>query len=134
MALTIGHKGASWGERFAIGSLLVLVVFFAQLTMWKESDLFWLNLGGYPLWLRECVRTLYYPYLLFLLALVLIITRSALARFFRDSKYRKLWSLLVLAWVVLSGSIGLLVANNVINLLESRPLHYNSGDEPNHAR
>lgn len=124
MALSIRHSPSNWTERLAIGALLGLVLFLVQLTSWKESDLFWMNAGGYPLWLRECVRSLYYPYLLFVLALGLTITRSVLGRFLHDLSFRRAWGLLVLSWILIFAALGLLLANNLINLIESRPLHY----------
>ncbi|MEM1223901.1 MAG: hypothetical protein AAGH40_14205 [Verrucomicrobiota bacterium] len=124
MALRISYAPSTWTERLAIAGLVVFALILVQITTWKESEIFWMNIGGYPLWLRDCVHTLYYPYLLFVLTFALMLSRSVIGRFFRDLKVRKAWLVLFLAWIIICGSLGLLVTNNLINLIESRPLHY----------
>ena len=124
MALRIQYAKSSWTERLAIAGLLLFSAMLVQLTMWKESDLFWMNIGGYPLWLRQLVQALYYPYLFFVLTVAAMLLRSVVGRFFRTFKFCKAWFALLFALIVISGSLGLLVANNMINLIENRPLHY----------
>ncbi len=104
--------------------LLIFALLLAQMTLWKESELFWLNIGGYPIWLRDCVRTLYYPYLFFVLTTSAFIFRSLTGRFLRTFRYSRIWLVFLLCLIVIVSCLGLLVANNLINLVESRPLHY----------
>lgn len=126
MALKIEYTASTWTERLAIGGLVVFSLLLAQLTMWKEDELFWLNVGGYPLWLRQSLQEIYYPYLFFVLATAAMLCRSVMGRFFRSLKFCRAWFLLVFALVIIFGSLALLCANNFINLIESRPLHYHS--------
>ena len=99
-----------------------LLLFNITLFGWtwlRETPEFWLNSGGYPLWLRELTPPLYYPCLLLLMAAtgVQVLpgchprTRVSLVLWFLAA------GVLVLSCIVL-------VENNVENLLEGRPLHY----------
>ncbi len=124
MAVKLQYTRSTWAERFAIGGLLVFSLLLVQLTIWKESQLFWMDVGGYPIWLRQSVQTLYYPYLFFVLACAAMLCRSVMGRLFQSFQLCKAWLLLVAALAIISGSLGLLVANNLINLVNDRPLHY----------
>jgi hypothetical protein len=124
MAVKLQYTRSTWTERFAIGGLLVFSLLLVQLTIWKESQLFWMDVGGYPIWLRQTVQTLYYPFLFLVLAYAAMLCRSVVGRFFRSFQVCKTWLLLGAALVILSGCLGLLVANNLINLVNDRPLHY----------
>jgi len=126
MVVSLHRVASTWAERFAIGGLVIFSLLLVQLTIWKESQLFWMDVGGYPLWLREAVRTFYYPYLFFLLAYAFMLCRSVLGRFLRSFGFCRVWLLLLAALVIIADSLGLLVANNFINLIEDRPLHYHS--------
>lgn len=95
-----------------------------RLTLWKENQFFWMDLGGYPLWLRDSVRFLYYPYLFFTATTLCVVTRSVMGRLFRQFAYRRVWVLLLFTWVLFFSNCGLLVANNIVNILSDRPLHY----------
>ncbi|MEO0509167.1 MAG: hypothetical protein AAF065_04865 [Verrucomicrobiota bacterium] len=133
MAIKIKYQPSSWTERISIVGLLAFSFSLIQFTTWKESRLFWIDAGGYPIWLRDVIKSLYYPYLLFVLTVGLTITRSAVGRFFRQMAFRKIWYLLILSWVIIVGCLGLLLANNLINLIEGRDLHYHEWD-PTHGR
>lgn len=112
-----------WWERLTLTGLLLLALLLVHLTLWKENELFWREAGGYPLWLRQSVEAVYYPYLLFVIAAALALSYSVLARFFRTMKLSRIWLLLLLAWLVITGSMGLLLANNISNFINGRPLH-----------
>ncbi|MGB0744645.1 MAG: hypothetical protein ACPGSB_08970 [Opitutales bacterium] len=111
-------------ERLEIAGLLISSMGLVQLTLWKESEVFWLNLGGYPIWLRESVKALYYPYLFFVLSFALIVTRSVIGRLYEDFRLRRAWFLLLVSWIIIFSSLGLLLANNLNNLMEGRSIHY----------
>ena len=108
--------------RFA--ALFALSLLLAQCTVWKESQEFWLNSGGYPVWLRDCVRVLYYPYLFFVLVAAITLSRSVCVQFFKQLRLQWVWFVLIATWVVLLASLGLLFTNNIINVFNLRPIHY----------
>lgn len=106
------------------GSFLLLSV----ASLLKEDRLFWRNAGGYPVELREAVLAGYYP----LLAgnFILCGTASALAlKEYRSRGGRcSLASVGVVAalWALLFMNIGLIISNNLENILQGRPLHYHA--------
>lgn len=124
--MSLSHKPSSWLERLAVVLCLILVLGLIRLTLWKENELFWLNIGGYPIWLRDSVSFLYYPYFLFTTMSLAIVTRSVVGRFIRQLAYRRIWILLLFGWVLYVSNCGLLVANNVKNIWTDRPLHYHA--------
>lgn len=122
--MSFTRRHSSWFERLAVAGCCIFVVGLIRLTLWKEDQYFWLNAGGYPIWLRDSVRFLYYPYLFFTTATLCVVTHSVLGRFIRELAYRRVWIALLLAWILFFSNCGLLVANNLVNLLEDKPLHY----------
>jgi hypothetical protein len=124
MAMSIARRRSNWFERAAIVGCCLFVMGLIRLTLWKENQFFWMHAGGYPIWLRESVRFLYYPYLFFTATTLCVVTRSVIGRLFRQLAYRRIWALLLFTWVLFFSNCGLLVANNLINLWSSRPLHY----------
>jgi hypothetical protein len=129
MAIGLQRKSSHWTERLAIASVCLLCALLVQLTLWKESELFWMNIGGYPIWLRDSVHTLYYPYLFFVLASILMVTWSVVNRFLQELSVSRVWALLLGAWIVLFACLGLLVTNNVMNLVNERPIHYHDWEQ-----
>lgn len=94
-------------------------------TWWRESPQFWLNAGGYPLWLRAGVRVGYYP-LLALNGLGVAWLFASLIRrppaFLWQFRTQALW---LAALSVLTGiSVALALANNINNFIAHRPLHW----------
>lgn len=90
----------------------------------RENPLFWRNVGGYPIWLREVVLTTFYPLFAFNLILLLSLTWH----FFRRlASVGRLWwmnGILIMAgWGLMMVTGILVVANNVTNLLEGREFH-----------
>lgn len=87
-----------------------------------------MNMGGYPIWQRKAVEMFYYPYLLFNFIVILALTWTAGLRLLQQMQIRRIWSLLLLCWVMLAGCLGLLFANNLTNVIDGRPIHYHDWD------
>jgi hypothetical protein len=121
---------------------MVPLIFYAFIltgaTILKETPLFWLNKGGYPIFLREVVLNYYYPsFILYILVSMYIGLRILKSNFtvlrldpekreclscrVSCSKVQFLSILLIFLLIVLN--VGILAANNVANLLNGRPLH-----------
>lgn len=81
--------------------------------------------GGWPVWLRELVLTFFYPLTGVELFLLLVLTWTgcqcvgAGRRFIMTSAAG-----LLISWGLFLLVVFILVANNLFNLLESRPLHW----------
>ena len=89
----------------------------------KETPIFWRNVGGYPLWLRELVLEGFYPSVILLLILLLLTTISFLTRPSKGICCLVETFFAISTWVVFMGAGAVVVTNNVANLLEGRPLH-----------
>jgi hypothetical protein len=105
--------------------LVTLNALLLVMTVLRESQLFWRNEGGYPIPFRAFVLNYYAP--LFLLMALANVLFSVLG----FQRVRKLGLLLVIFFVFASGiwflfgsTVAIMVANNVINLLENRPMHW----------
>lgn len=102
--------------------LLPLIVLWLAATILRETPMFWRNEGGYPVGLRALVLDAYYPATAALVFVCLVGIASVVRRAQRMSRA------CVIAWFVLVGCLGLGLAmagaNNVVNLLEGRPVHY----------
>jgi hypothetical protein len=106
-----------------ITSLIALGI--GCLTVLKETPSFWLNSGGYPVALRHFVLDFYYPLLgVYLLALALL-TAHAVIGLIKTRSFRAMFLIVALtpAWLLTAVNIGLLIANNVVNLINGLPLH-----------
>ncbi|MDQ8193806.1 hypothetical protein QEH59_05190 [Coraliomargarita sp. SDUM461004] len=124
------RQPSQWCERIAIVGACCFVLILIRLTLWKENEFFWLNIGGYPRWLRETVLFVYYPYLFFTATTLCIITHSVIGRIFRQFTYHRVWILLVVAWILFVSSCGLLLTNNIKNIWMNHPLHYHRPVDP----
>lgn len=122
--MSVTHRSSHWLERLAILGCCLFVFGLIRLTLWKENELFWLNDGGYPIWLRDSVQLLYYPYLFFTATTLFVVSRSVSGRFIREFVYHRVWALLLVAWILFFSNCGLLIANNVKNILNDKPLHH----------
>ena len=101
----------------------------AILSFLRETPIFWTNLGGYPIWLRDLVRIGFYPLLFLLLTALLRLTFTLFARWKGTGRQWTLQaSLLTLAWLVFLSAAGYAVINNVVNLFHNRALHRHHGD------
>jgi len=125
------HEPSTWLDRVAVCFCLFATFILMQLTAWKENEYFWTMSGGYAIWLRELVYFIYYPYFLGTFICLLITSRFVLLKLYRKRMMNRCMLFLFLAWVVFGSSGALLVANNFLNLLEGRPLHYHAPmDQP----
>jgi hypothetical protein len=109
-------------------SMLIFALCIGVLTVLKEPPAFWTNAGGYPVGLRHFVLEFYYLLLLAYLGILLGLTLRGVGLLFRNDCAAALlfFAALMPAWLVTFLSIGLLVANNAVNLIEGRPLHYHA--------
>jgi hypothetical protein len=95
------------------------------LALLKEQPLFWRNTGGWPIWLRELVEAAFY--LLLTLEAVCLVGFSIMlvARSVPGHSSGSAVALcLGLLWVPFLTIIGIVVANNVENVITGRPLHW----------
>lgn len=101
---------------------------FIGTTALKETEIFWRNRGGYPVPLRDFVRIFYYPLTILMLSFQSLTTVSFFFSFVKQRRREGLYGLLVMgpSWLLTLMGIGLLVANNVLNFLEGRPLHWHA--------
>lgn len=107
----------------AIALLLPVLSGFALL---KENRQFWLNSGGWPIWLRELVRFTFYPLLggeILLLAALVLITSSGLG-LGRAKNAMRLITVLLSLWLL--AVVTVVAGNNLANLWAGRPLHWHS--------
>ena len=95
--------------------LLLMTLLLAQLVIWREMDEFWMNAGGYPIWLREFVLFTFYPYLFFVLIVAITLTSSIVKYFFTHLRFYGYEIVLASAWVVILACLSLMLANNIIN-------------------
>ncbi|MCC5842496.1 MAG: hypothetical protein JJT96_20435 [Opitutales bacterium] len=113
-------------QAIALGILsLIFAIGLGVLTSLKETPEFWTHAGGYPVGLRHLILHFYYPTLLAYLLFLASFTTRGLNLSIKGDCGKGLLYLLALApaWLITAFNIGLLVANNVVNLLEGNPLH-----------
>jgi len=90
----------------------------------REDPRFWTNAGGYPLWLRDLVLVSFYPLLLVYGVLLPCLSWLWLCWPARSVRlFCVEAALLALLWVAVGLVMTLMLANNVANLIEGRPLH-----------
>ena len=109
--------------RLGASNLLLLAVLLVFVWL-KEDRMFWLNAGGWPIWLRELVLITFYP-LLFLEMCILPGFASLYMTWRRESRdlaRAGFVSVLCFSMVFLL-IVGLLVQDNFKNLMEGKPLH-----------
>ena len=113
-------------QALAAGCLtLLFALCLGGLTILKETPHFWTNAGGYPIGLRHFVLHGYYPVLFAYLLILVALTMRGIYLFFKQESASGLVFLIALApaWICTGLVIGLLIANNVINLIEGKPFH-----------
>ena len=90
----------------------------------RETPYFWTNAGGYPLWLRDLVLIAYYPLLMVYVGLLSFLSWQLI---FRPSRCTRLFCVEALAllflWLVVALVATLMLANNITNIIDGRPLH-----------
>jgi len=102
-------------------ALLAVVVSMAWL---REAPLFWRNAGGWPEWFRDTVRLSFWP--LLSAQTVGLVVSSGWGVLLPDQSRRHLilrLGVLMLLWMAWTGMLGFVLANNLINFLEGRPIH-----------
>lgn len=93
----------------------------------REDPSFWTYAGGYPVWLRQAVLVGFYPLLLAQMSLLAFLSWQMLRRPLRHARLCCVEMLLVvLHWGVLAVVVLMMVANNLANLIDGRPLHDHS--------
>ncbi|MBB5032967.1 hypothetical protein [Prosthecobacter vanneervenii] len=106
---------------FLLAGVLLLFVWL------REEPRFWTYAGGYPVWLQQTVLLAFYPLLLAQCALLAFLSWQLISR---PSRQARLCCMELLMMVVHWGMLGLvvlmMVANNVANLMDGRPLHDHS--------
>ena len=110
----------------ALGALgLLLLVTNTGFSVLKENPLFWRNAGGYSVGLRQAVLFWYYP-LLGANCLVCVFYSGLAAARHSVFGHTSFWAVgvAVLLWSMLFLNVGLLLANNVENVVNGRPVHY----------
>ena len=120
-------KDAGLGIRILLASMLVmavggLLVWFAVL---RESQAFWTNAGGYPIWLRNLVRLTYLPLFAVAVAVLAVLSMVCYTKVWRSARVFVMGALILLVcWGLLAISGYIAMSNNITNLLEGRELHY----------
>ena len=111
-------KLLSYAAAFLMAGLLLPFVWL------RETQDFWTNAGGYPLWLRDLVLVAYYPLFFVYLAWLSLLSWRWICRPSRDIKRFCVEAvLLALLWAVVALVVTLMLANNLDNLMDGRPLH-----------
>lgn len=90
----------------------------------RETPHFWTDAGGYPIWLRDLLLVAYHPLLFSYMALLGFLSWRLLKRPPRSAGLFCVEALVLgLLWLVLALVATLMLANNITNLMEGRPLH-----------
>lgn len=118
------HLPSRWLERIVVGFCVFAAFVLYRFTAWKENEYFWTLSGGYPLWLRDIVDSLYYPFFIVVFVMLVIVTSSIWKRLYPLRKINHCFFVLCLAWLIFMGSFFLLAANNILNFINGRPFHY----------
>jgi hypothetical protein len=103
-------------------------LFLLMAAVLRETHEFWLNDGGYPVFLRGVVFYLYSP-LLFVVFLGTSAATVMALRFFagnRGAGGGRLLFLCGLQWVLFGAVLVIMLWNNVENLLNGHPMHYHA--------
>ena len=96
-------------------------------TVLKETPIFWRNIGGYPVDLRELVLATYFP----VLAVNFVLCCAATAFFRRKCVLSGGFSvnsltMLLLFWSIWFLNVGLLLANNIRNFMQGSAFHFHA--------
>lgn len=106
---------------FLLAGVLLLFVWL------REEPRFWTYAGGYPVWLQQTVLVGFYPLLLVQGALLAFLSWQMLRRPSRQARLCCVELLMMmLHWGMLGLVLLMMVANNVANLMDGRPLHDHS--------
>lgn len=110
-----------------LGSVFNLALACGLLAMavLRETPQFWLNAGGYPVWLRALVQMVFYPGL----AVSLFLTAGVTMSVFRAGRAGQrvgagFWLLWLAQMSLFLAALTIMGWNNVHNLFDNEPLHY----------
>jgi hypothetical protein len=99
----------------------MLLVWFAML---RENPVFWTNVGGYPVWLRDLVLLTYLPLFVGTGLGLSVLSMICFLRVCRSRRFFIVESLVLLTcWGLLATSGYIALANNVRNFIDGRDLH-----------
>lgn len=117
-----GDPTAAWGCLPLLAGAVVLLLVG---TMLREQPTFWTNAGGYPVWVRQTVRLLYWPGLV-LSGLGLAVWSGWMVLQAACRRRGMMVSLIavVLMWSAMGVVVVWMAWNNLENLFEGRDLHY----------
>lgn len=104
---------------------ILILLGLGWLAWLKEQPLFWRNIGGWPVWLREMVHIFFYP-LLGLEFIALLFFSLATVHWIGQGHLHPGAgiAMVFLLWALLLTVIAIVIANNLVNLMEGRPLHW----------
>ena len=117
-----------WGALAAGVALTALGLVVLAGALFRETSLFWRNVGGYPVELREFVLACFYPlFAIYFSGLIFgsIVGWQLLFRVRRPSG-GILLLVCMLNWLLLTAITTMVLWNNIENLMEGRPLHYHA--------
>lgn len=105
--------------------LLCLIAILIGMGWLRETPLFWRNEGGWPVWLRDVVRWTFWPLLLCVVLRLAWRTLRTLLRPGPNPRHLLVQIPVLMAlWLLLGGVTGFVLANNMVNVLEGRPMHF----------
>ena len=121
-----GRIAANPGPLLAVVFINLALLSLLGIFSWlREQPLFWRNIGGWPIWLRDLVWLLFYPVLLLEIAFLLTLTAAAARCVNLRCPYQGLALVsLVLLWSLWLVIMLIVVWNNLENLVYGRPLHW----------
>ncbi len=117
-----------WGALAAGAALTALGLAVLIGAVFRETSLFWRNVGGYPVALRDLVLTNFYPaFAIYFLGLMFGSVAGG-QLLFRARRRRGGILLLIclLNWLLFTAITTMVLWNNIENLMEGRPLHYHA--------
>ena len=103
----------------------VMLPFLLVMVMLRETDLFWTNAGGYPMWVRESVRYAFWPLLGIELVFLVLWTLAIVVQCKADGRGHWLMKLAAaFGWMFFAAILTVALWNNVENLMQGRDLHH----------
>ncbi|MFT7685266.1 MAG: hypothetical protein ACI9FB_000609 [Candidatus Azotimanducaceae bacterium] len=104
--------------------LSLLIIMLMAMALLKEDPVFWGSAGGWPVWLRDFVRSTFYPLFFFELLSLLIFSAQVFVNVRVGRGNRLTMIILRFLWVLLAIVVGIVMKDNIENLFEGRALHW----------